>query len=65
MLTNATIALYDVMGDIVICAHVRQQEAPESPWETTLLRTQATTSVGETEPHEWLKDCLVALIETL
>lgn len=65
MLTNATISAYDVMGDVVIAATVRQQEHPESTWETTLLKVERTTSVGETLPHEWLRDCLVALLETL
>ena len=65
MLTNATVSAYDVMGDVVIAATVRQQESPESPWENTLLTVQRTTSVGETEPREWLRDCLIALIESL
>lgn len=65
MLTNATISAYDVMGDVVIAVSVRQQETPESPWERVILTTHALTSVGETEPREWLRDCLVGLLESL
>lgn len=65
MLTNATISAYDVMGDVVVAVSVRQQETPESPWERVILTTCALTSVGETEPREWLRDCLVGLLESL
>lgn len=65
MLTNATISAYDVMGDIIAAAKVRQQDGPEEPWETVLLVVTPITSVGETEPREWLRDCLVGLLESL
>lgn len=65
MLTNATISCYDVMGDIIVAVSLRQQEHPEAKWEQALLQVTPIRSEGETEPREWLRDCLVGLLETL
>lgn len=65
MQTIATVQAYDVMDQIHVSLQVRQQENHESDWETVLLTVTTFTSVGETEPLEWLRDCLVGLLETL
>lgn len=65
MLTNATISCYDVMGDIIVAVSVRQQDHPRAAWEPVLLHATAIRSEGETEPREWLQDCLVGLLESL
>lgn len=61
----STIHAYDVMDQIHIVAVVRQYDAiapgegQEYRWETTV------SGVGESEPSRWLRETLIALIETL
>lgn len=65
MFTTASLEAYDCLGEIVIFARVRQQEDPvgqASAYETFSCQVRGT---GETEPREWLKDALIALVETL
>lgn len=63
MQTIATVQIYDVMDQVHISLQVRQQENDVSPWETVMLEVGTYPGTGESEPREWLRDSLVALIE--
>lgn len=65
MLTISTIHCFDMLDKVHVQAVVSQRDRPESPWEAVLSAPATFTSEGVTEPHEWLRDCLVALLETL
>ena len=62
----ATAHAYDVMGSVFITAEVRSAEGPQGTPPSVVLRATTTVDgVGETNPHDWLSDVLVALLETL
>ena len=66
MYRTASIAAYDVMGDIVIAAIVTTYEDMPGTAPSRVIR--ASTQVrgtGEDQDLRWLQDALVALAETL
>lgn len=66
MYRTATIAAYDVMGDVFVTASVRTYEPDGENFDSVEFRCAATVqSVGESETREWLRDALVALIEAI
>ena len=65
MYRNARVYVSDVMDQVVIEATVW-----EADWKASLVPEANTyraqmAGVGEEVPHEWLKEALIALIETL
>lgn len=66
MYRTATIAAYDVMDEVFIAASVRLYDhCPEVPSEIELTCSAVVSGVGTGEGRVWLKDALVALIESL
>ena len=61
----ATVHMYDVLDQITVSAMVREKDAFESDWETVVSVTVGVTSDGESEPQRWLREALIALIESL
>lgn len=63
---TATINAYDALDTVVVCASVRKREDDAKGRRMTVYRYATTADgVGESEPERWLKDALVALLETL
>lgn len=61
---SATISAYDLMNVIHVHASVRVvSDDPSQAMETALTVTTTLPGVGETDPSEWLRDALVALLE--
>lgn len=66
MYRTATVAAYDVMGNVFITASVRTYEADGHSFDSTEFQCAATVpSVGEEETEDWLRDALVALAESI
>lgn len=65
MRSMATIHTYDVLDQMYVAVQVKQCDAFENAWETVLLMTATFPGDGESEPSEWLRDCLVGLLERL
>lgn len=66
MYRTATIAAYDVLGNVFITASVRTYEADGHSFDSSEFRCAATVeSVGEEMTEDWLRDSLIALAETL
>jgi hypothetical protein len=64
MRLEARITAYDVMDQIHIAAFVTGSTPPLGERPEPLLRVLATMpGEGQTEPREWLRDTLVALLE--
>lgn len=64
--SQASIHAYDVMGNVFVTATVRQsQPVGEDPKETVTVASTTFPGVGEDDPHEWLRDALVGLLEAL
>jgi hypothetical protein len=62
----ATVSVWDMLDDVVVTCRVTtydhfNSDAPQ----TTYLGRAQVKGQGETDDQEWLKDALVALIETL
>lgn len=65
MYRNARIYVADVLDQVCIEATVFTADWRSSePAQVDTYKAQAK-SVGEEVPHEWLKEALIALIETL
>lgn len=65
MMRNARIYVADVMDQVIVEATVWTLDHTKDPvMEETVYRAQCN-SVGEEVPHEWLKEALITMIETL
>ena len=63
---EARMSAYDVMGEVHCSAFVvRSGPIEQGPPETVLRATTTIQGVGETDPTEWLRDSLLALLESL
>ena len=62
----ATVHVWDLLDKVVISAHVRLY-LPDGTSEAgrTWSDTIRMDSTGEDDEQEWLKDALIALVETL
>lgn len=66
MYRTATMAAYDVMGNVFVTASVRTYEPNGQDFDSSEFTCAATVpSVGEDETADWLRDALIALAETL
>lgn len=66
MWTMSRVEAYDAMGLVVVTVSVRQQEEGiEGATRAVLQRSTVLSSVGETDPREWLRDALIGLLEDL
>ena len=66
MYRTATVAAYDVMGDVFVTASVRTYEANGTNFDSSEFHCATTVpSTGEDDTEDWLRDALVALAETL
>lgn len=62
----ATIACYDVMDTVQISATVRLWDGLVTDGSDVEFHCAATVQgVGSAEGHEWLRDALIGLIESL
>lgn len=67
MWSHGTLKIYDMLTEVVVVANVYQSENGlelSDPRPFYRAATQFPGS-GEENPAEWLKDALIALIETL
>lgn len=66
MWISATVNAFDAMSKVWVSANVRVR-ADGHEGESLAVHTFSTTvdGVGETDPETWLRDALVALLETL
>jgi len=63
---EASIRAYDIMADVYICASLWESGALGAEGESAREHFATTVAgVGESRSREWLKDALVALLETL
>lgn len=58
------LSAWDIMGNVHVAAslfddQLEVKEHREPVWEATV----EVRGVGESEPHEWIRDALVALLE--
>ena len=62
----ATVNAFDVMSSVYVNVSLRVAE-PAGEHAVTTVRTYECTfdGTGEPDPEEWLRDVLVALLETL
>lgn len=66
MFTQASIHAFDMLGYVHTTAEVRQTEHPgESPAEIVLHVSTTEYGNGENDAREWLRDALIALLESL
>jgi len=62
----ATINAFDLIDRVHVSAIVRCHEVDGEGMTTVVWQGASTVAgVGEADPHLWLKDALVALLETL
>jgi len=54
-----------MLGHVHVSAEVRQQESGDEPSTVVLHVNSTVEGTGETDPREWLRDALVALLEEL
>lgn len=60
------IAAYDVLDQVNYTIRIGQSQQPEgSPWGWETIRAGHFPGLGEGDPEQWTRDCLVALLETL
>lgn len=65
MYRNARIYVADVLDKIVVEATVWESDWKGDGPADAYVMTAQCNSTGEEVPHEWLKDALITLIETL
>lgn len=65
MIRNARIYVADVIDQVVVEATVWSLDARTCNPTEQIVYTAQCNSVGEDSTAEWLKDALIALIETL
>lgn len=62
---EARVTAYDVMDQVWVGVTVHSQEDVLSTGSSVVLHmSEQVTGVGESDPREWLRDVLVALLET-
>ena len=63
---STTVHAYDVLEDVHVTASVRMRDDDGTGHAYSEFGCTTTfQGTGETDPKEWLKDALVALLETL
>lgn len=66
MYRTASIAAYDVLDQVVVAATVMTYEGFSEEDACSILRTSVQVrGAGVETDHQWLRDALVALAETL
>jgi len=65
MYRNARVYVADVMDQVVIEATVFTADWRDSAVPEAITYKAQMQGVGEEVPHEWLKEALICLIETL
>jgi hypothetical protein len=65
MFTQASVHSFDMLGHVHVSAEVRQQEGGDEPSSVVLHVNTTVEGTGETDPTEWLRDALVALLESI
>ena len=65
MYTTATISAYDVLTNIHVEAVITRYDGMSSTGTEVIRASIDVPSDGEPEPTEWLRDVLIAVVETL
>lgn len=65
MMRNARIYVADVMDQVIVQATVWTLDRNAEELVEEITYEAQANSVGEEVPHEWLKEALITLIETL
>lgn len=60
----ATVHAYDVMSNVQVSVSVKEYPSdPQEPTSTVFVCTTTVPGTGENDPHQWLRDVLVAALE--
>ena len=65
MLRNARVYISDVIDEVVIEATLWEHDGIKSAPPESITYKAQMSGAGEEVPHEWLKEALICLIETL
>jgi hypothetical protein len=65
MYMNARVYIADVLDQVVVEATIFVADWKKEPAAETITCRATTRGTGEEVPQEWLKDALIALVETL
>lgn len=63
MFTQASVHAFDMLGHVHVSAIIRQTELQDEASNVVLELRSTFGGCGETDPREWLRDALVALLE--
>lgn len=63
--TQAAVHAFDCLGTVHIAVTVHQSEGHGDPNSLVLQQSTTVEGTGETDPREWLRDALVAMLEAL
>lgn len=63
--TQAEVHTFDCLGNVHIAASVRQTDGLTQTSSLVLHVSTDVQGTGEDDPREWLRDALIALLETL
>ena len=62
---TARITAYDCLSEVVVTAQVQADQGDGGPLTEVLRISCSVRGTGEDLPHDWLRDALVALAESL
>lgn len=62
---HARIMAYDLLGSVAVVASVRDLDCAAGDGRRALETSVVIQGEGIDEPRQWLKDALIALLETL
>lgn len=66
MLYRVYVSAYDVLSEVQVVAHLYDDErAGEDAHGLALALSTKVGGTGESDPREWLRDALVALLEVV
>lgn len=61
---EARVTIYDVMDQVQVTCFIKSMpDDPSGPVEWSRLVVETIPGRGTTDPHEWLRDALVAVLE--
>jgi hypothetical protein len=62
---HASITVYDFLSDVYIGCRVFDLHNPVGPSRLSLEVSEVLPGEGVSDPREWLRDCLLALLEAI
>lgn len=62
---HASITCYDFMSDVYVGVRVFDCRSTDSAHSAVLATQETFPGEGQDDPREWLRDCLITLLEAL